>query len=223
MARDTSKLHPILQHKLKQFQMLCEKEGLSVKIGECVRSIAEQDGLYALGRTKPGSIVTNAKGATYNSMHQWGVAFDFFRNDGKGAYNEANGFFKEVGALAKSLGLEWGGDWKSFLDQPHIQLPYWGSSPTKLKNLYGTPDRFRSTWNPTVPKNTVQKGSSPNDICWVQNELCKLTTMKLLIDRTWGQETENAIKTYQNLLGWDGNGRAGSKTIQAILEGRNCS
>ena len=220
MARDTSKLHPILQTKMQQFLSLCQKEGLKVGIGECVRSVAEQDALYAQGRTKPGGIVTNAKGSTYHSMHQWGVAFDFYRNDGKGAYNEANGFFKEVGALSKTLGLEWGGDWKSFQDQPHIQLPYWGSSPTKLKNLYATPERFRTTWNPEVPKKTVKKGSSENDIGWLQNELCKWTTMKLLIDRTWGDETENAIKTYQNMLGWNGSGIAGSKTIEALFNGR---
>ena len=47
------------------FQQLlakCSAQGLAVGLGECFRTVAEQDALYAQGRTKPGSIVTNAKG-----------------------------------------------------------------------------------------------------------------------------------------------------------------
>ena len=70
MARDQSKLHPILQYKMKQLIELCEKEGLKIGIGECVRSVKEQNDLYAKVRTKTGNIVTNAKGSSYSSLHQ---------------------------------------------------------------------------------------------------------------------------------------------------------
>ena len=144
--RNVEDLHPELQKKLKDIKSLCEKQGLFIGIGECVRTKEEQDALFAKGRTEPGSIVTNARGSTYSSMHQWGVAFDFYRNDGKGAYDNSDGFFEKVGKIGKSTGLEWGGDWTSPRDMPHFQLPGWGSTPKKLKSLYGTPENFIKMW-----------------------------------------------------------------------------
>lgn len=138
--------HPRLQALAAKLVAEGKKQGLIIKIGECFRSVAEQDALYAHGRTKPGNIVTYARGSSYSSMHQWGVAFDVIRNDGKGAYNNSDGWFDKVGKLGKQLGLEWGGDWTSPVDKPHFQLKEWGSTPTKLKKLYGTPDRFKMTW-----------------------------------------------------------------------------
>lgn len=147
MARDQSKLHPRLQSKIKELITLCNKKGLKIGIGECVRTVEEQNALYAQGRTKPGNKVTNAPGTSYSSMHQWGVAFDFYRNDGKGSYLNSDGFFDRVGALGRSIGLEWGGSWKSPVDKPHFQLPDWGSTSSVLKRTYTTPDKFFKTWN----------------------------------------------------------------------------
>ena len=76
--RNVSQLHPELQKKVVKLQQECLKAGIKIKIGECLRTVAEQNALYAKGRTAPGSIVTNAKGDSYPSMHHWGVAFDFF-------------------------------------------------------------------------------------------------------------------------------------------------
>ena len=152
--RDIKALHPELQKKYAQLIKLCAKKGITIGVAECLRTKAEQDALYAKGRTAPGKIVTNAKGSSYSSMHQWGVAFDFYLKtdiDGDGqisddAYNNAKKTFNQVGALAKSIGLEWGGDWKSIKDLPHIQLKDWGSTASKLKAKYGTPEKFMETW-----------------------------------------------------------------------------
>lgn len=152
--RDIKALHPDLQKKYAQLIKLCSKKGIKIGVAECLRTKAEQDALYTKGRTAPGKIVTNAKGSSYSSMHQWGVAFDFYLKidiDGDGqisddAYNNAKKTFNQVGALAKSIGLEWGGDWKSIKDLPHIQLKDWGSTTTKLKAKYGTPEKFMKTW-----------------------------------------------------------------------------
>ncbi len=146
MSRDIKMCHPRLQEKAEKLITECAKQGLIVKLGECFRSAAEQDALYAQGRTKPGNIVTNARGSSYSSMHQWGIAFDVIRNDGKGAYNNSDNWFQKVGKIGRSLGLEWGGDWTSPVDMPHFQLPDWGSTPTRLKQLYGTVNTFKRTW-----------------------------------------------------------------------------
>ena len=144
--RKLEELHPKLISLLYALKEECKKEGLKIGIGECVRTAAEQDELYARGRTKAGSIVTYAKGESFSSMHQWGVAFDFYRNDGKGLYENGDGFFERVGKIGKRLGLEWGGDWKSIVDLPHFQLPDWGSTPRELKSVYKTPGNFFKTW-----------------------------------------------------------------------------
>ena len=148
--RDIRQLHPQLQLKIAELKALCDKVGLKMVIGECLRTVAEQDALYAQGRTRPGIRVTNAPGRTYSSQHQWGIAFDFYRGDGKGAYDDSDNFFGRVGALAKQIGLGWGGDWKSPVDKPHIYLKEWGSTTSVLRSAYGTPDKFMRTWDWTI-------------------------------------------------------------------------
>lgn len=146
IVRDITLCHPRLQLLAGQLVDECNKQGLKIKIGETLRTVAEQDALYAQGRTAPGNIVTNAPGSSYSSYHQWGTAFDIFRNDGAGAYNEIGGFFNRVGTIGVSIGLEWGGNWKSIVDKPHFQLPDWGSSTSGIKKLYRNPDEFMKTW-----------------------------------------------------------------------------
>ena len=148
-------LHPDAQYLGLKLISECAKQGINILIGECVRTMAEQDALYAKGRTTSGNIVTKARGKTYSSMHQWGVAFDIYLNmdidkDGKtsdDAFNNSTGMFERIGKIGQSIGLEWGGSWISIKDRPHFQLPDWGSTTTKLKKLYGTPDRFKATWS----------------------------------------------------------------------------
>lgn len=169
MARDITQLHPRLQAIIPKLIEECEKQGVPIKIGECFRSVAEQDALYAQGRSTRGAIVTNCKGSTYSSQHQWGIACDFFLDfdvDGDGAkaddaFNNATRGFEKVGAIAKSLGLGWGGDWTSPVDRPHLYLPDWGATTTKLKAAYGTPDKFKATWDKESSTPTPVKTTSP--------------------------------------------------------------
>lgn len=178
--RNVSQLHPELQKKVVKLQQECLKAGIKIKIGECLRTVAEQNALYAKGRNGvPGPIVTNAKGDSYSSMHQWGVAFDFFLDmdvDGDGStkddvFNNATKLFNKVGAIGKKLGLEWGGDWKSIKDLPHFQLPDWGSTSAQLRKKYGTFDKFKATWDgveevkhvKAKPNNTVTASKNPTE------------------------------------------------------------
>lgn len=156
IGRDITLCHPELQEKAKKLVSCCKGYGLLIGIGECFRTVEEQDKLYAQGRTTAGSIVTNAKGSDYSSHHQWGTAFDIYRNDGTGAYNDNDGFFSKVGEIGVKIGLEWGGNWTSPVDKPHFQLPYWGSTTTMLKNLYGTPEEFMKTWGDDMTESEVK-------------------------------------------------------------------
>jgi len=99
--------------------------GIKIKVISGLRTYAEQDALYAQGRTKPGNIVTNAKGGYSN--HNFGIAFDVGVFEGSQYLGESSKY-QAVGVLGMDLGLEWGGNWKTIVDQPHFQLrPTWAS------------------------------------------------------------------------------------------------
>lgn len=147
---DRSKLHPWLNYKLGLLLKQCAKKKIFLIITEGFRSKEYQDNLYAKGRTKPGRIVTNAKGSDYSSQHQWGIAFDIAINDNRLLYNEA--MIRKVAKIAKSkkVGLAWGGDWISPVDTPHFYLAKWGDTPAKLKRTYRNFDNFHKTWTKKV-------------------------------------------------------------------------
>lgn len=226
MARVIADLHPYLQELVSLLIKKCDAQGLKIGISECVRTVKEQNDLYAKGRTVGGSIVTNAKGTSYSSCHQWGIAFDFYRNDGKGAYNESGNFFEKVGKIGQSLNLEWGGTWVSIKDKPHFQLPIYGSSASTLKKLYTTPSNFMKSldYKPSV---TVTSKSSQKDVLWLQERLALCTGKDITLDKKFGKQVSNAIKIYWKQLDWnvaepEENGfyKAGAKTIEALSQFR---
>lgn len=95
-------------------------DGFEVRIISAYRSYEEQNALFAQGRTKPGPRVTNARGGQSN--HNFGVAWDIgIFADGK--YLPNSPLYKSIAPIGKKLGLEWGGDWTSFPDLPHYQVP----------------------------------------------------------------------------------------------------
>ncbi|MGG1618250.1 M15 family metallopeptidase [Paenibacillus sp. NRS-1781] len=106
--------------------------GIPIVIVQGLRTIAEQNELYAQGRTKSGPKVTNAKGGT--SYHNFGVAVDFalLLPDGRSVSwdtkrdgnTDHKADWMQVVAIAKELGFEWGGDWKTFTDLPHLQMVF---------------------------------------------------------------------------------------------------
>ena len=155
-------LHPELQPVVEKFVAECKKQGLPVLITETWRSKQEQDGFYAKGRTAPGNIITNAK-YPY-SPHCWGVAFDFCRNVKGREYDNSDGFFDKVGRIAEKLfdgteyDLFWGGDWKNFVDKPHVEMKKYmpNGSVNWLASKYGNPENFKKTWS-EAKKGTVYR------------------------------------------------------------------
>jgi peptidoglycan L-alanyl-D-glutamate endopeptidase CwlK len=96
------------------------------------RSQAEQDALYAQGRSTPGPKVT----WTLSSRHSFtlngkpaAVAFDIaLLKDGRPHWDTKISInenmvpdYLEIGILGERLGLIWGGRWKK-PDYPHFQL-----------------------------------------------------------------------------------------------------
>jgi hypothetical protein len=109
-------VHPDLvsiMHKTLEITPLdfCVIEGL--------RSEEKQRLLFKSGASK-----------TMNSRHLTGHAVDIaVLPDGKLSwdfeyYDEIQKYVKQASQLLE-LPIEWGGDWKSFKDGPHFQLPFW--------------------------------------------------------------------------------------------------
>ncbi|OMD89463.1 M15 family metallopeptidase [Paenibacillus odorifer] len=139
-SKRLTNLHPVVRSVATALIERCYKLNISILITQGLRTIAEQDALYAQGRTKPGAIVTNARGGY--SYHNFGLAVDFalllpngssvswdMCRDGN---NNQIADWQEVVKEAKGLGFEWGGDWTSFKDYPHFQMAF-GLTLTQLR------------------------------------------------------------------------------------------
>ena len=71
-------LHPAVKQATIKLISDCYDRGIYIRITQGLRTIAEQNALYAQGRTTKGNVVTNAKGGY--SWHNFGYAIDFVLN-----------------------------------------------------------------------------------------------------------------------------------------------
>lgn len=125
-------LHPLIRGKARDFINKAETEGINLRVTSTLRTYAEQNKLYEQGRTTAGGIVTNARGGYSN--HNFGLAFDVVPIvNGKADWNTKD--WNKIGQIGKSVGFEWGGDWKSFVDKPHFQMLF-NKSLAQLRSLY---------------------------------------------------------------------------------------
>jgi len=147
------KVHPVLQERVTAFFAALEKQGYTPRIVQGLRTIEEQNALYAQGRTKPGKIVTNAKGG--QSWHNRGVAIDiaFIKSDTSIDFEVP----EHLAKLGEAVGLEWGGRWSSFQDKPHFQLPGLPSNPQNMSEA-----ALLSLYPKTMPIDT--SAQTPSDI-----------------------------------------------------------
>lgn len=138
--------HPKLREELKFLYIECNNKVVPkhkrLRFTHVLRTFAEQDALYAQGRTKPGKKVTSAKGG--QSYHNYGLAFDIVileDRDGSGTFETASWsvdeLWRKVAVFFKSKGWEWGGDWKSLKDYPHFQKTFGYSTSQLLAKMNG--------------------------------------------------------------------------------------
>jgi peptidoglycan L-alanyl-D-glutamate endopeptidase CwlK len=127
--------HPKIRTQLLQHYKEANNflgKGARLRFAYVYRSNAEQDKLF---NQRPK--VTNAKGG--QSIHNYGLAFDIvllYDNDNNGTFETASwdmvkdydkdskADFMEIVNYFKSKGYTWGGDWKSFKDNPHFEYNF---------------------------------------------------------------------------------------------------
>lgn len=112
-------LVPRARKQARKFLRAVLVADLNVRIIDGSRTFASQDALYAKGRTRPGTVVTNARGGFSN--HNFGIAWDIGIFDSDGKYLTESPDYSKAGAIGRAQGLEWGGDWKGIVDRPHFQ------------------------------------------------------------------------------------------------------
>jgi len=137
------KLHPIVRDEVKNIIAECDAAltgKAKIRITQGLRTFDEQAQLYAVGRTKAGKKVTNAKAG--QSIHNYGLAVDMcLIIDGKAASwdtakdwddDKIADWYECVKIFAKH-GWQWGGNWKTFKDLPHFEKKKIARATSELK------------------------------------------------------------------------------------------
>ena len=118
-------LHAMVQPYARALYFAAREHGITMHVISGLRTYEEQAELYAKGRTTRGPKVTNARPG--HSNHNFGLAFDVGVFEGD-HYLGDSPKYKALGVLGTDLGLEWGGNWRTIVDQPHFQLrPPWAA------------------------------------------------------------------------------------------------
>lgn len=117
--RDANGLNSEMREKYRMFCQEMDKAGIPWICTCTRRTQAEQDALYAQGRSKPGPIVT----WTRQSKHIDGKAFDIvLLRNGKINWDIGDPAWKKAGEIGRKIGLNWGGSWARTKDFPHFEL-----------------------------------------------------------------------------------------------------
>lgn len=128
-SRNIEDLHPLLQPLCLDFLAQAQEQGVEVLVTCTYRSNAEQDALYEQGRTKPGPIVTRARGG--QSAHNFTIdgkpaakAYDICPLvNGKCMWRGTHPSWQILGKIGMDLGLNWyGAPGSKFFEMPHFQL-----------------------------------------------------------------------------------------------------
>lgn len=126
-----TKLHPSIREEITQIIAQCDTAltgKAKIRITQGLRTNAEQDHIYAQGRTTPGKKITNAKGG--QSIHNYGFAVDICLiinkktaswDTKKDWDNDQIADWYECVKIFALHGWEWGGNWKTFKDMPHFE------------------------------------------------------------------------------------------------------
>jgi peptidoglycan L-alanyl-D-glutamate endopeptidase CwlK len=147
-SRKIEHLHPLMIPLAREFDAACDVEfagtPIDVIFTSTWRSWAEQDDLWAQGRTKPGKIVTKAKGGQSNhnfvlpdgtpaslafdvvalrsGVPIWGSKGDGIDTDPTDDLTDDLEIWQRIGAVGVKLGLVWyGSPGAPFKEFPHFQ------------------------------------------------------------------------------------------------------
>lgn len=148
-------IYPPFLEKILDVIAACRDRGAFYVATHGFRTYGEQMELWSQGRTKPGNIVTNAKGG--QSAHNFGLAIDFVRDArrGLGSYGWLKGDYDILAEEAEKAGLHSG---KAYRDWPHVAWPGYVSA----RNLAELDKAFKATAGDSLTKLKAAWGRLPS-------------------------------------------------------------
>jgi peptidoglycan L-alanyl-D-glutamate endopeptidase CwlK len=188
-VKKLAKVNPDLVKVCERAAAICQQD---FQIVQGNRTQAEQNALYAQGRTKPGKIVTWTKA----SKHIGGRAIDFAALvNGKVNWNTR--YYPVIAAAFKQaaqelkIGVEWGGDWKT-KDWGHVQLsPKFPASKTPTAGVGWTVADIQAALH--------KHGFDPGEV-----------------DGVLGRDTHSALKAFQRAQGLEETGGPNKPTLDTL-------
>lgn len=150
--RDINELTPLAQTACRLFMAKCREAGLDIFIAETYRPQSRQNELWEQGRTKPGKIVTWTMHSRHTGRRAWDIACN-----GPILYDIDT--LNKAGAIAKSLGITWGGDWTT-PDKPHFEIDVNWEAPKEDEEevkRYNTIDEIPE-WGKETIQSLIDKG-----------------------------------------------------------------
>lgn len=114
-------IYPPFLEQILDVIAACNARGATYIATHGFRSYSQQMDLWTQGRTKPGKIVTNAKGG--QSAHNFGLAIDFVRDSSPKPGVQPGwlkGDYDILAEEAEKAGLHSG---KAYKDWPHVAWP----------------------------------------------------------------------------------------------------
>lgn len=133
-------VYPRLARIIRELHDSLSAAGIRIVVVQGLRTISQQDLLYAQGRTRPGHIVTNARGG--QSYHNYGLAVDCAPMVGTVIdWSASHPAWKAMEDAGVALGLTSGATWQRIVDAPHFQLtgPWPVGSPSDaVRQLYAS-------------------------------------------------------------------------------------
>lgn len=149
-TRDTNllRLHPVVRRAVTDLLDALKAKGAPFGLFEGYRSPERQAWLYAQGRTRPGSIVTNAE--PWKSYHQYGLACDLvlFENN-RWSWSEDGpraAWWRLMAKEAKSCGLR-----TLSFERPHVE--YNGPDWSQMQKGLNFPPDGDASWSENLALN----------------------------------------------------------------------
>jgi peptidoglycan L-alanyl-D-glutamate endopeptidase CwlK len=148
-----AQVHPLLSAKVHAMASVLEGQGIIIRVVQGLRTATQQDELYAQGRTRPGPVVTDARGGY--SMHNFGLAVDCIpgirgKEPWQPNWEAKHPDYGAMIAAGEAQGLVSGAHWESIPDEPHFQLPGVPVTPTDAMRTMLSERGMDAIWS-TIP------------------------------------------------------------------------
>lgn len=143
-SKDPKYLHPILRLNLNTILQHIKNQlpnGWSCILNSGLRTSAEQFELFKRGRAfqngswvTVGAVVTQLDGINKLSKHNYlpAYAMDLWILDQNGDPPWTSPYFDAISNTAQAFNLRWGGNWRNFIDKPHVYV----KNTSLFKNSY---------------------------------------------------------------------------------------